>query len=240
MAVATYADDYGWTMLETTTGYLNKMFKFTADSDGNPIEDDMGDVIQDTKSPIMFVHTATRDCLSWLTETKDDSVDSIPKLLFDQGHSVYLACRRGTAYSRAHETFDLDTDEGLESYFDYSTGSVGSEDIGRFVDLIIADRTDCTKVQIVTHGLGAAEVFSGLAAEASTLGDTVSHVTNLTPCLVNTAILKDLNLKRDDEDDDDSSSSTGHRLLRALEAKQTITEPPRELQEVVEEDMPKR
>ena len=33
-AVMTYAGGYDWTMLETTTGYLNKMFKFTADALG--------------------------------------------------------------------------------------------------------------------------------------------------------------------------------------------------------------
>ena len=139
------------------------MFKFVADSTGNPVEDDMSNVIQSTKSPIIFVHTATKDCISWLTDSADDATDSIPKMLFDQGHDVYLACRRGTAYSRAHETFDLSTADGLASYFNYNTGTVGTEDIEAFVDLALTDRSGCSKVQIVTHGLGAGEVLAGLA-----------------------------------------------------------------------------
>ena len=138
-AVAANSGDYEWTFLETTTGYLNRMFKFVADETGNQIEDDMSNVIQSTKSPILFVHTATKDCISWLTDSADDATDSIPKMLFDQGHDVYLACRRGTEYSRAHETFDLSTADGLASYFDYNTGTVGTEDIEAFVDLVLAD-----------------------------------------------------------------------------------------------------
>ena len=65
--------------------------------------------IQGTKGPILFVHSATKDCLSWLTKSVDAATDSIPKMLFDEGYDVYLACRRGTAYSRSHETFNLST-----------------------------------------------------------------------------------------------------------------------------------
>ena len=121
-------------------------------------------------------------------------------MLFDQGYDVYLACRRGTAYSRAHETFDLSTEDGLASYFDYNTESVGVEDIEAFVDLILADKSEfagCTKVQIVTHGLGAGEVYAGLAEDASTLPGKVSHVTNLAPCLIPTNVLGMLDLDSD-------------------------------------------
>ena len=132
-AVVTYAGNYEWTMLETTTGYLNKMFKFVADDTGNPVAD------QGTLGPVLFVHTATKSCLSWLTDSVDENIDAIPKMLFDQGYDVYLACRRGTSFSRAHETFDLDTEAGLESYYNYNTENVGTEDIERFVDLILTD-----------------------------------------------------------------------------------------------------
>ena len=184
-------------------------------------------------SPIMFVHSATKDCMSWLTDTVDEDTDSIPKMLFDQGHDVYLACRRGTAYSRAHETFDLATADGLASYFDYNTESVGTEDIEAFVDLILADSTQsCTKTQIVTHGLGAGEVFAGLAEDASTLPGKVSAVTNLAPCMIPTYVISG--------DSEDESASSGHRLLSTLIEKQALSEPPRELHAIVEDDMPKR
>jgi len=79
----TYAGDYTWTMCETTTGYLNKMIQFTGDAAGANIVDSNGDDIQGTKGPVLFVHSATKDCLSWLTETQDENTDSIPKMLFD-------------------------------------------------------------------------------------------------------------------------------------------------------------
>lgn len=84
----------------------------------------------------------------------------------------------------------------------------------------------------MTHGLGAGEVYAGLAEDSSTLPGKVSYVTNLAPCLIPTNVLGMLGL--------DSSSSHHLRMLSALSEKQTLSEPPRELQEVVEEDMPKR
>jgi hypothetical protein len=91
----------------------------------------------------------------------------------------------------------LATADGLASYFNYNTESVGVEDIEAFVDLILADKTDCTKVQIVTHGLGAGEVYAGLAEDASTLPGKVSHVTNLAPCLIPTNVLGMIDLDSD-------------------------------------------
>ena len=174
-------------MLETTTGYLNKLFKFTGDANGDPLVNDSGEVTQGSKGPVLFVHSATKDCMSWL----NDSVavaDSIPKLLFDDGYDVHLACNRGTAYSRAHETFDLATEAGLADYFNYNTQSVGTEDIEAWVDLIL-NNTSCSKVQIVTHGLGAGVVMSGLTGMANTLAAKVTTVTNLAPCLVPTYVV---------------------------------------------------
>ena len=138
-------------------------------------------------------------------------------MLFDEGYDVYLACRRGTAYSRSHETFDLTTKAGLDDYFDYNTETVGVEDIEAFVDLILATRTDCSAVQIVTHGVGAGEVLAGLAGDA-TLPDKVSFVTNLAPCVVPTYLT-----------DNSSKIHSHNHWRRMLSEEQSPAEPPREL-----------
>lgn len=157
-------------------------------------------------------------------------------MLFESGYDVFLACRRGTQFSRSHETFDLDTKEGLADYFDYNTSSVGEEDIGAFIDLINTTVTDEAKftcsgaVQIVAHSLGTGEVLAGLAGDA-TLADKVNFVTNLAPCAVPTY------LNNGAETEEDSESSHWHRMLSQ---KQEPMEAPRELEAIVEEDMPKR
>ena len=77
-AVETYASDYTWTMYETATGYQNKMFTFTGDENGMRIMDENSVDIQGSKGPILFVHSATKDCMSWLTSTVDENTASIP------------------------------------------------------------------------------------------------------------------------------------------------------------------
>ena len=60
--VAETSGDYSWTF-ETTTnaeGYNLSAFRFTGDENGDPVTD------QGTKIPVLFLHTATKDCLSWL------------------------------------------------------------------------------------------------------------------------------------------------------------------------------
>ena len=93
-------------------------------------------------------------------------------------------------------------------------------DYSQFIDLILATNNNpnltCTKVQVVTHGLGAGEVLAGLASDA-TLPDKVSYVTNMTPCVIPTYIIKG---------DDDDSGSSKHGMLAE---KQSPGEPPREL-----------
>ena len=120
-AVVADADGYKWSMLPLETGYLNKMFTFTADQNGDPIRDAGGNVIQGTKGSILFVHSATESCLTWLTSTQDDSKASIPQRYFDEGYNVYLACRRGTPYSREAVGIDLSTPAGYKDYMDYNT-----------------------------------------------------------------------------------------------------------------------
>ena len=124
---------------------------------------------------------------------------------------MWLACRRGTEYSRSHETFDLSTDEGLKDYFNYDTQAVGVEDMPAFVDLVNAtvaeeNTFNCgNKVQIFTHGLGAAEAMAGIAAN-ETLSANVNQLSNLAPCLVSMQA-QDFSGSSNDEEAGDQSSS---------------------------------
>ena len=139
---------------------------------------------------------------------------------------MFLACRRGTEFSREAENINLSTPAGYKQYFDYNTQTVGTDDIGRYVDAIlnpdnIPDNTNCNALQIVTHGLGAGEVYSGLAG-SPTWRDKVSHVTNISPCLVPTYL----------------TSGSKHRMLAEKQDQTSAAEPPRELEELL--DMPAR
>ena len=188
--VADTSGDYAWTFYETTNAddYTLRMFRFLGDDTEAFL---VGPPYQGSLGPVMFMHTVTKDCLSWLTSTQDDTEDSIPKKLFDLGYDVWLACRRGTEYSREKAGLDLTMDADLATYFDFNTETVGEEDIGAFIDLInetLDDEGiwDCNgTVQIVTHGIGAGEVLAGLNLDAD-LPAKVSFVTNLAPCLVPT------------------------------------------------------
>ena len=77
-AVATYAGDNTWSGYVTDTGYQNLLIRFTGDAAGDPIVDENSEDIQGTKGQVLFTHTATKDCLSWLTSTSDDATASIP------------------------------------------------------------------------------------------------------------------------------------------------------------------
>lgn len=222
IVVAT-SESYDWTF-ETFTnaeGYHLRMFRFLGDANGDIITDSDANEIQDTKIPVLFVHDATKDCLSWLESTQDDGEDSLPKQLFAAGHGVFLGCRRGTEFSRTHATLDLLVDEDRDQYFDYNTQTVGVEDIATFIDAINEDYagegfTDCqNKVNVVTHGVGAGEVLAGLAGDAD-LADKVSLLLNLAPCPIPTNLGNAANDER--------------RMLKSVLA-------PRELEQIIEEDM---
>ena len=106
--------------------------------------------------------------------------------------------------------------------------TVGNDDIGRYVDAIlnadnIPDNQNCNALNVVTHGLGAGEVYSGLAGTPD-WRDKVSHVVNISPCLVPTYLTSDPN------DSDDGK-------WRMLTAKQDSSDAPRELQEIMEDEM---
>lgn len=111
-AVATYASDYSWRFYTALTedDYMVRMFRFLGDWTGSTVPN------QWTKGPVLLVNTATKDCRSWFIDTMDENQDSIPKMLFDEGYDVWIACKRGSIYSWEHETpFDStllnDTDE---------------------------------------------------------------------------------------------------------------------------------
>lgn len=95
---------------------------------------------------------------------------------------MYLGCRRGTEFSRTADGIDLSTKEGEQQYFDYNTETVGREDIRAMVQRINEVYNEgrtlkCEFTQILTHGLGTAEVAAALANNGDLInlnGDPVS------------------------------------------------------------------
>ena len=73
--------DIGRMLEASQDGYINSMIRFTADDQGNRVMDDEGNDIQGSKGPIMLVHTATQDCLSWMTST-GENLQAYPITLF--------------------------------------------------------------------------------------------------------------------------------------------------------------
>ena len=138
LAVEGKARDYAWAFHEVVTDdeYNLQMIRFEGDENGNPLvgpPDDGGfpTLLQGIRRPVLLVHTATNDCLSWLNAVESE-VDSLPFILFSQGYDVFLGCLRGTRFSRTAVGLDLNTSEGQELYFDYNTHTVGIMDIPAF------------------------------------------------------------------------------------------------------------
>jgi hypothetical protein len=221
--------DMGRMLEASQDGYINSMIRFTADDMGNRVMDAAGNDIQGSKGPIMLVHTATQDCTSWMTSTKG-GLEAYPITLFSAGYDVWMACRRGTELSRAHSDLDLAVNDDEMMYFDYDTAMVGMNDIGSNIDfinesLVAEEKWACgDKVQIMTHSLGTGEVLAGLALDED-LAAKVNLVTNLAPCAVTT-------YQNPDE--------TERRMLSIFANHQAVGDAPRELEDIVDEDMPLR
>lgn len=238
-----HAGDFAWTFEDVLTDddYNLRMIRFVGNETGGPLFDDDGKLLQGRLRPLLIVHTATNDCLSWLTAT-EAGTDSIPKILFSMGYDVFLGCRRGTEFSRSAVGVDLETKEGEKLYFDFNTQSVGDNDIPAMVqrvnEVYNSNRVgsgQCESTQLLTHGLGAAEVAAALAANPTLIDSTrnvadqevpmqsmVAKVTNVAPCAVTTYQQKE---ESQDEQGHDGWSesfwSDDHgwrRILRALDS----------------------
>lgn len=112
------------------------------------------------------------------------------------------------------------SDEELEEFWDFNTGTIGLNDIPAMVAKIHSTIFDtlhpieqCKKVQIVAHGLGSAEALVTLSALPQTSARLISHLINLAPCPIPAS--------QDYIDD--------RRILASAEA------PPRELSEASED-----
>ena len=115
-AFATYASGFKYDFLEQDTmdGYRVGMIRFTGDSNGDPIAD------QGSKGPILLLHSATQDCLTWFDATVSTEIDSLPLQLFKQGYDVFLGCRRGTLFSRTTvDDSEISGAEEEKAYFDF-------------------------------------------------------------------------------------------------------------------------
>lgn len=136
---------------------------------------------------------------------------------------MWFACRRGTAFSRDD---DADTNE---DYWDYDTGSIGKEDIPRFINLITEtkkteDEVDtCDKIQVITHGLGTAEMLVTASTYPEITTRFVSNVINLAPCAIPTYQNPDRGMEAANE----------HRRLHA-EDTDVMNEKYRELSEALD------
>lgn len=71
--------------------------------------------------PIFLWHSATEDCLSWLTKTVVDTNNSIAYNLYDDKFDVYLGCKRGTKYA----SFDTTLTSAPHDFWDFNTGTIG-------------------------------------------------------------------------------------------------------------------
>ena len=217
-ALATYAESVSYDFLEADTmdGYRVGMIRFTGDSMGMPVPD------QGSKGPILLLHSATQDCLTWFFATADPSIDSLPLQLFKDGYDVFLGCRRGTSFSRTTPD-DSEISGAVEekAYFDFDIQDVGENDTPAFISKILATLSDCRKVQILAFGLGISEALAGMAKYPNDSLARISNVVTLSPCAVTTFFVREPIQPAffNTPDDDDS-----RRLLSAA-----MEEAPREL-----------
>lgn len=194
-------DGYGLEALqsESDTGYQFTTAHITTDKDGNDLDDSNG--------PVLLVHGLFRDGTSWFFPT-DDTRPTLPVALADAGYDVYIANLRGTTYSRTHsdpakDPTDL-VDGGYEAYFDWDDFEIGSEDIPKLINDILARRQelgkDCQKVKIVAYSAGVAPVLIGAASAPQMMFDCAGNFNLKTPCLIpdTDILLADLGLPLDD------------------------------------------
>ena len=221
-AVATYAGDLQWKLIprETDDNVQTAAIRFTGGADGNPIAD------QYTKGQVLLMHSATQDCLNWLTDTADDTQASIPQLLFEAGYDVWLGCRRGTFASRRRIIDEPIAPEDEEDFFNYDTETVGRLDFTSWVTKMLqvakVERNDgsCGKVQVLTNGLGISEALAGMAAYPNDSEARIANVVSLAPCAIPTYFARD---------------EEHRRLLSAVE--DLAGEIPRELADLMENEV---
>ena len=122
----------------------------------------------------------------------------MPQALFMAGYDVWFGCK---GLSPDADTQDAACDSNVED--------VGQEVIPTFVNFITQTRSfenagTCDKVQIITHGYGAAEVLVTLSDFPTNSSSYISNVINLAPCAVATFL---------NEDADSKTNSKEHRML---------------------------
>ena len=183
-AMVNYAENYAWTLEQVTNdeGYVLSMIRIVGDENGDILidRDENGDPVLDgafttelqwQRPALLITHTATKDCVDWLSASADGE-PSIPFRLFQSGYDVFIGCRRGTQYSRTNANDDLDTADGQKDFFNYNTQTVGVEDVSAMAAKAVtvhapaevnSGANDCPSMQILTHGLGAAEALSALS-----------------------------------------------------------------------------
>lgn len=201
------------------------------------IGDETSMPVPNTEGPLLFLHTATMDCTSWLTNSASTTEKAIPIDLYDSGYDVYLGCRRGTTYSRENATNDPDgTSADAKIYWDFDTQDIGDEDIRYMISAILDTEkgagTDCSKVQIIAHSYGTAEALTYAAGNTASQ-DYVSNIISLAPCVIPTYLAPNSQSTSGSDHTHNAWSWWSH--WRMLEDASEIPEDMRELHSGVED-----
>ena len=192
LAVALYSSrNYSWQAYSITTpdGYILHMGRIMANGSGISNWDvDAG--------PILFLHGAYGDGLSWFGGS-DSNYDSLIESLYDfQGHDVWIAFQRGTQSSLGHtdSTFQARSDGTeagqtyYENYWNFGADEIAAYDIPEMINMIIAERyiqgLSSAKVQIVTATTAAQEALMTLSKYPTSSNDYIATVINQSPCLI--------------------------------------------------------
>ena len=152
--------------MTSDTGYNTDVIRLIAD--------EAGQLLQDTKGPILLLHGMFSSPEDWI-KRKDSLSESTPIQLAKMGYDVWIGCTRGRTETLSHTMYDLTTLEGQIAYWNFSYEEVGNEDISSMVDMIIANRYEsCSKVAIVTHSSAANSSLVLAANQSKLLGQKVS------------------------------------------------------------------
>ncbi|KAK7339325.1 hypothetical protein VNO77_19985 [Canavalia gladiata] len=106
------------------------------------------------KQPVLLYHGITQDALTWLLNSKDES---LPFILANNGYDVWLASTRGTKYSRGHISLgpnDMD-------YWNWTWEELASYDLPAFVQYVYNNTGQ--RIHYTGHSLGTLLALAALS-----------------------------------------------------------------------------
>ena len=137
---ATSASGYNLTLIRVTgtaTSTLRNLQEESPDTETNT--DEVTPIDTPLKKPLLLLHGMFSEPFDWLKKSEGAGADDkcLASALANAGYDVWIGVSRGRQYSDTHASLQLDTDEGQQSYWDYTFDNVGREDITAMVDEII-------------------------------------------------------------------------------------------------------